>query len=128
MKVNKIGAILKSIRNKYARIREMTETFDIDSKPETCIKVIKQRAVLLSEIEGEKSGLDTFCSQLPDRCQADPGLTKIRNEIQLLISASLALDSAIQDKLIRRIEKVKTEINSLSQNSKVALSYARHSV
>ena len=128
MKLNKIEIVLKSIRDKYKRIRQMTETLDVDTKPETYQKVLEQRAGLLTEIEDEQSNLDRICSEWRNYCSSDQGLATLKNEIQLLISAAVALDSAIQEKLTRRIEDVKNEISNLGQSSKVALSYARHTL
>ncbi len=128
MKLNKIEIVLKSIRDKYKRIRLMTETLDVDTRQETYQKVLEQRAGLLTEIEDEQSNLDRICSQWRDHCSSDQGLATLKSEIQLLISAAVALDSAIQEGLARRIEDVKNEISNLGQSSKVALSYARHTL
>ncbi len=126
MKINKIEAALQSIRSKYARIREMTEILDADTAVETCEKVLRQRAGLLSEIEQEANSLDCLCAHWREQCNVDQGLATLKSEIQLLISAAVALDSTIQDRLARRIGEVKNELSRLSSTSKVALSYARH--
>ena len=126
MNIKSIESTLRNIRDKYARIKEMTETLDIDTNPESCISIIEQRSCLLSEIEEEKNRLEQNCRQWQKLCESNPVLEKIRNEIQMLMGAAIALDSMIQDKLARKIEKVRAEISSLSQTSKATLSYARH--
>jgi len=126
MKSKNIESILRSIRDKYERIKEMTETLDVDSDPVTCIKIIEQRSSILSEIEDEKSLLEKNSSQWQKLCDSNPVLKKVRGEIQLLIATAIALDSMTQDKLAGKMEKVRTEISNLSQTSKAALSYARH--
>lgn len=126
MTIKNIESILKSIRDKYERVKEMTETLDVDSDPVTCIKIIEQRSGILSEIEDEKSLLEKNGSQWRKLCDNNPVLKKVRGEIQLLIATAIALDSMTQDKLARKMEKVRAEISSLSQTSKAALSYARH--
>ncbi len=126
MKIETIAGVLKSIRNKYAQIRRMTETLDGDSNPETYRKVLDHRALLLSDIEKEQIHLDSVCSHWRKQCERDPVLAAIKSEIQLLISAAVALDSAIQEKLADKISEMKTEVCNLGKTAKVALSYARH--
>lgn len=126
MKTMSVESTLKNIRGKYARIKEMTETLDIDSNPATCIKIIEQRSSILSEIEEEKNQLERDCLQWQKQCEINPVLARIRSEIQLIIAASIALDSMIQHKLTKKLENVRTEISDLSLTSKAALSYARH--
>ena len=128
MNIKSIESKLKNIRDKYARIKEMTETLDIDSNSAACITIIEQRSCILSEIDEEKNRLEQDCRQWRRQCKINPVLEKIRSEIQMLMSAAIALDSMIQDKLARKIEKVRTEISDLSQTSKAALSYAKHKV
>lgn len=128
MNIKSIESKLKNIRDKYARIKEMTETLDIDSNPATCVTIIEQRSCILSEIDEEKNRLEQDSRQWQKQCEINPVLEKVRSEIQVLISAAIALDSMIQDKLARKIEKVRTEISDLSQTSKAALSYAKHKV
>lgn len=126
MKTKNIEPILRSIRDKYERIKQMTETLDIDSDPVNCIKIIEQRSCIFLEIEDEKSLLEKDCSQWQKLCENNPVLKKVRGEIQLLIATALALDSITQDKLAGRLEKVRTEISNLSRTSRAVLSYARH--
>lgn len=126
MKITQIESILRGIRDKYERIKQMTETLDIDSDPVACIKIIEQRSCILSEIENEKNLLEKDCSQWQKLCDNNPVLKKVRGEIKLLIATAIALDSMTQDKLARKMKKVRTEISNLSQTSKAALSYARH--
>ena len=124
--INKIFLILQSIRDKYACIREMTETLNVDSKYESCLHVINQREKILAEIADENKNIDLLHSRNQQIWETDPSVIQLRNEIQLLISASLALDNIIQEKMNQKMEDIKSEITSLGQNSKVALSYARH--
>ena len=126
MKITSIESILRSIKDKYERIKEMTETLDVDSDPVNCIRIIEQRSCILSEIENEKNLLKKDCSQWQKLCDNNPVLKKVRGEIQLLIATAIALDSMTQDKLAGKMEKVRAEISNLSQTSKAALSYARH--
>ncbi len=126
MKTKNIEPILRSIRDKYERIKQMTETLDIDSDPVNCIKIIEQRSCIFLEIEDEKSLLEKDCSQWQKLCENNPVLKKVRGEIQLLIATAIALDSITQDKLAGRMEKVRCEISDLGRTSRAALSYARH--
>jgi hypothetical protein len=126
MKINKIEPVLKNIRDKYIRIRQMTEMLDIDTRPETYRKVLAQRDGLLAEIENEQSRLDWICSHWREESSGDQGLATLKSEIQLLISAAVALDCTLQDKLAGRIDEIKGELAHLGTTSKVALSYARH--
>lgn len=126
MKMVKIESILEKIRNKYASIRQITETLNIDSKTETCRKVLEQRSGLLTEITAEQNSLEHACPEWRKCCTVNSKPAKIISEIQSLIATAVALDSAIQDKFRRKIEEVQMEIGSLSKTSKAALSYARH--
>ena len=126
MNIKIIEYRLKNIRDKYARIKEMTETLDTDLDPATCVTLIEQRSCILSEIEEEKNLLEQDYKQWQKLCEINPVLEKIRYEIQKLMSAAIALDSLIQENLARKIERVRTEMSTLNQTSKATLSYARH--
>lgn len=123
-----VEALLTHIRDNYELIRQQTESLDKDSPSENCLKVAVYRAGLLKEIENDRKQLDTICKCWQERCGIWGTAAALQDEIQHLILTILSLDSMIHDYITRKLENVKSELSSLDRNSKVALSYARHSI
>ncbi len=124
----KIIDILEKIRDRYAHICEMTETFNIASGVDTCIGLVRKRASLLSEIEDEQNYLEQYYPGWQKECLQNKKLMEIINEIQSSIEVLIVLDNIIKDKFRQRMNLVKAEIGNLSSYSKVALSYERNKV
>lgn len=128
MHLQTIKTVLAHIRDNYLRIRQLTETLDADTSPATYQKIVQQRAALLSEIKDKQHYLETIHPQWYTQYKEDQGLATLKSELQLLIAAILALDSMLQDTIVNRMADIQTDITNLSENSKVALSYTRHTV
>lgn len=126
MTILQVSDILLRIRDSYASIVRMCETFNIESRPENYSQYVLKRATILSDIEHEQNILNSGATDWKELCIIDSSLAKISCEIQTFITTILALDETIKARLTRKMNDVKRELHSVGKTSRAALAYAKH--
>ncbi len=126
MTIFQVSEILIRIRDSYAGIVRMCETFNIESRPENYSQYVLKRATILSDIEHEQNVLNSVAGDWKELCIMDSTLANISNEIQTFISTILALDETIKSRLTRRMSTVKKELGTMGKKSQAILAYAKH--
>lgn len=126
MTILQVSEILTSIRDGYAGIVRMCETFNVESQPENYSEYVLKRATVLSDIEHNHNILSSEVDDWTELCRIDTTLARISNEIQTFISTIIALDETIKARLSRKMGEVKRELGGMGKRTKATLAYARH--
>ena len=126
MTIFKIEDLLTNIRDRFATVANMCETFNTEAEPEKYSEFVLKRAEILDNIEKQELELNSNNGECVELCNTNSNLAKLRNEIIGYLTTVLALDETIKQQFNQKIGETRQELSSLGSSAKAAMSYARH--